>query len=79
MKGAEFEAAAEHYADHIYAIAYNYFKNPYKINKKIIYGISTYMVITLLVFAISFKPYLTADNQSYNEYIACGNTYDWFN
>ena len=29
MKGAEFEAAAEHYADHIYAIAFNYFKNPY--------------------------------------------------
>lgn len=62
-----------------YRELFNYFKNPYKINKKIIYGISTYMVITLLVFAISFKPYLTADNQSYNEYIACGNTYDWFN
>lgn len=62
-----------------YRELFNYFKNPYKINKKIIYGISTYMVITLLVFSISFKPYLTADNQSYNEYIACGNTYDWFN
>ena len=62
-----------------YRELFNYFKNPYKINKKIIYGISIYTVITLLVFAISFKPYLTADNQSYNEYIACGNTYDWFN
>ena len=29
MKGAEFEAAAERYADRIYAVAFNYFKNPY--------------------------------------------------
>lgn len=29
MKGAEFEIAAQRYADRIYAIAYNYFKNPY--------------------------------------------------
>lgn len=29
MKGAEFEAAAEKYADNIYAVAFNYFKNPY--------------------------------------------------
>lgn len=29
MKGAVFEAAAERYADRIYAIALNYFKNPY--------------------------------------------------
>lgn len=29
MIGAEFEAAAERYADNIYAIAFNYFKNPY--------------------------------------------------
>lgn len=29
MKGAAFEAAAERYADRVYAIALNYFKNPY--------------------------------------------------
>ena len=29
MKGAVFEAVAERYADRIYAIALNYFKNPY--------------------------------------------------
>ena len=29
MKDKEFEVAAERYADHIYAIALNYFKNPY--------------------------------------------------
>ena len=29
MKGVVFEAVAERYADRIYAIALNYFKNPY--------------------------------------------------
>ena len=29
MKGAEFEAAAQRYADRIYAVAFNYFKSPY--------------------------------------------------
>ena len=29
LKGAAFEAAAERYADRVYAIALNYFKNPY--------------------------------------------------
>ena len=29
MKGAAFEAAAERYADRVYAIALNYFKSPY--------------------------------------------------
>ncbi len=29
MRGREFEAAAAKYADNIYAVAFNYFKNPY--------------------------------------------------
>lgn len=29
MRGQEFEAAATKYADNIYAVAFNYFKNPY--------------------------------------------------
>lgn len=29
MRGAEFEAVAAKYADNIYAVAFNYFKNPY--------------------------------------------------
>lgn len=56
-----------------------YFSNPYKFNKKTIVTIGIYLAISALVFASSFKPYLITDNQRYNEYISCGNTYDWFN
>lgn len=56
-----------------------YFSNPYKFNKKTIFTIGIYLAISALAFASGFKPYLITDNQRYNEYISCGNTYDWFN
>lgn len=59
-----------------YVELYKYFLNPYKVKA---FQVTIYVLVTMFIFSLIFKPYLTADNKRYGQYLACGNTYDWFN
>ena len=59
-----------------YVELYKYFLNPRKVK---IFPVIIYIIITIFIFSLIFKPYLIADNKRYGQYLACGNTYDWFN
>ena len=49
-------------------------------NKREIVVVTCVCVLLLLVNGVVFnKDYLSNDNEVYEEYVACGNTYDWFN
>lgn len=61
-----------------YKKLYDYFSFPYKIKKAKLSIILLYFSISIIIFSLSFKSYLITDNQKYGQYIAYGNTYDWF-
>ena len=49
-------------------------------NKREIVVVTCVCVLLLLVNGVIFnKDYLSNDNDTYAQYVACGNTYDWFN
>ena len=55
-------------------------KEAISLNKRGIVIITCVCVLLIFVNGVIFnKDYLSDDNDVYVEYVACGNTYDWFN